>query len=106
MGLCHILDDDGRTPICVDLPTCADWFETHDGAIAHSGAIHMPSQTLVRISTIFVPFDTADPEHPRLFETMVFGGPHNHHTERYTTWQEARMGHERVVRAILMGMAP
>lgn len=33
------------------------------------------------------------PEEPVLWETMIFGGPHNEWTRRYTSLEEAQVGH-------------
>lgn len=107
-GLCHILDVDGRTPVCVDLPTCAEWFESHDGRVRESHWLFVNGFTSsqVRLSTIFVPFDTAESEHPRLFETMIFGGPYDKRSWRSSTWKEAEDRHDAVLRAIGMGVEP
>jgi hypothetical protein len=53
----------------------------------------------VSISTIFLSLDhrnEGDPS-PILFETMVFGGPHDQHQERCSTLQEAKEMHARIV---------
>jgi hypothetical protein len=56
----------------------------------------------VRILTAFTGldprFDGSSP--PVLFESQIFGGPHDGDGERYCTWEEAEAGHQRyVVRA-------
>ena len=38
---------------------------------------------------------------PVIFETMVFGGPHDGDCERYCTEAQAREGHERVVAVLV-----
>jgi hypothetical protein len=40
---------------------------------------------------------------PLIFETMVFGGPHDQFQDRYHTEQEALEGHQRVVTALKEG---
>jgi hypothetical protein len=54
----------------------------------------------VGVSTVFLGINHAfdDYADPILFETMVFGGDHNDHMERYTTWDEAVKGHEKIVK--------
>lgn len=51
-----------------------------------------------RVSTVFLQLDHAyDGGKPLVFETMVFGGPHDGDQERYSTWDEAEAGHARYV---------
>lgn len=42
---------------------------------------------------------------PAIFETMVFGGPYNHASWRYSTESEAVSGHEKIVRRLMNGEA-
>lgn len=53
----------------------------------------------VRVSTVFLGIDHnySDRGPPLLFETMIFGGPHNDYQERYATWDEAERGHAKAV---------
>ena len=39
----------------------------------------------------------ADLGPPLLFETMIFGGPHDGYQERYTFWDEAEAGHAKAL---------
>jgi hypothetical protein len=51
----------------------------------------------VDISTVFLGMDHQIFEgKPMLFETMVFGGEHDRYQERYSTWEEAEAGHQKV----------
>lgn len=53
----------------------------------------------VEVSTVFLGLDHnffSGP--PLLFETMIFGGPLDQEQERYTTWDEAVEGHNRMVK--------
>jgi len=43
---------------------------------------------------------------PLIFETMIFGGPHDQFCDRYTTKEEAAAGHQRVVLALQEGRNP
>jgi hypothetical protein len=61
----------------------------------------------VDISTVFLTVDHAwGGGPPILFETMVFGGPLNEYQWRYSTWDEAVAGHERIVNAVRDGTDP
>jgi hypothetical protein len=51
----------------------------------------------VRVSTVFLGLDHGYGGPPIIFETMIFGGPHDKYQERYSTWQEAEEGHRRAV---------
>jgi hypothetical protein len=84
-----ILREDGSLE-SVDLLTWANWFETADR--------HIGNDTLsngVRVSTVFLGIDhnfgLNGP--PLLFETMIFGGPHDQWQNRYATKDEAVVGH-------------
>lgn len=56
----------------------------------------------IRISTIFLGIDHAfgSESGPLLFETMVFGGKHDHYQDRYKTWDEAVKAHSIVVKMV------
>lgn len=52
----------------------------------------------VHVSTIFLAVDhQTGGGPPVLFETMIFGGPHDGYQERYSTWGEAEAGHQRAI---------
>ena len=69
--------------------------------------IHQEIVDGVQVSTVFLAIETAlhhillygRPESvpPRLFETMIFGGPRSHEQIRYDTWDEALAGHVKIV---------
>jgi len=55
----------------------------------------------VKISTVFLGLNHAYGNgDPLLFETMVFGGPLDQEMNRYTTWEEAELGHTVMVKAV------
>lgn len=57
----------------------------------------------ILVSTVFLGFARRfldDDGPPILFETMIFGGKHDHYQERYTTWDDAVAGHKRAVRRV------
>ena len=48
----------------------------------------------VRVSTVFLGIDHSwDSGPPVLFETMIFGGEHDQHQARCSTWQQAKDMH-------------
>jgi hypothetical protein len=52
----------------------------------------------VCVSTVFLGLDHNWREGPPdIFETMIFGGPLDHEQARYTTWDEAEIGHKLMV---------
>jgi hypothetical protein len=59
----------------------------------------------IRVSTVFLGgFMTYQDRVPKLFETMVFGGPQDGRTEKAETWEEAERNHRAIV--ILSGGTP
>lgn len=62
----------------------------------------------VRVSTVWLGLDHnflgVGP--PLIFETMIFGGPHDGFCERYATEEQAKAGHRRVLAAIRDGRDP
>lgn len=53
----------------------------------------------IRISTVFLGLDHSfDGGPPLLFETMIFGGEHDGYCERYVTYEEAEIGHQKAVK--------
>ncbi len=59
------------------------------------------------ISTVWRGLDRQVGEGPPLiFETMIFGGPHNGYCEHYPTEREALTGHQRTVGALTKGESP
>jgi hypothetical protein len=59
------------------------------------------------VSTVWLGLDHRFGDGPPLiFETMIFGGPHDEYQERYSTKEQAQTGHERVVAALRQGRDP
>lgn len=65
------------------------------------------------VSTVFLGMNHRfiDPGPPLLFETMIFDhgkppGDLDQWMDRYSTWDEAKAGHERVVTALTEGREP
>lgn len=93
----YILAPDGKTPILTDMLTWASWNETADRRVAYW------KTKGISVSTVFLGLDHSfgDSEEPILFETMVFGGPHDGYTQRYSTFVEAINGHEHTISKVL-----
>jgi len=96
LGGLYVLN--GRQPIRYE--NALEWAEifekSKDRVVARSMGLGM------RISTVFLGLDhnygiSGD---PLLFETMVFGGPHDQDQERYSTWEEAETGHVKMVQSV------
>jgi len=75
-----------------DLLKWAGWFETAKRHVAND------SIEKIRVSTVFLGMDHNWGEgKPLLFETMIFEGKHDGYQERYSTWEEAEVGHKKAV---------
>lgn len=60
-----------------------------------------------RVSTVFLALDhNWSGGEPLLFETMIFGGPYDGYMERYSTYEQAKAGHERIVNCLKEGVNP
>ena len=83
--------------VCEDLNTWARWMETPERLVQDTKLIDSVHND-VRVCTAFLGVDVnfGDGE-PILFETVVFGGPHDWELYRYRTWEEAEQGHAAIV---------
>lgn len=106
----YILAKDEKTPVPVSLSRWAKWRETADRRVAyyssgfHRGGIPVDRwDSGISVSTVFLGLDhnLDDKGEPILFETMVFGGPHDGYTKRYSTFVEAINGHEHTISKVL-----
>ncbi len=110
----YILDDDNRVVAVDDILVWAEWWE--DARVNRRNVV---AQTQIRdgawVSTVFIGLDMAFEElRPIVFESMAFtarsevrfsefqgkeveGLGEELDTARYATWDEAVMGHERMV---------
>jgi hypothetical protein len=91
----YILNDNGRPIPCGDLFEWANWMETQRAKrIVEKTQI----DEHVRVSTVFLGLDhNFYGGDPLLYESMIFGGPHDQHQERYHTLEEAKRGHQTMV---------
>ena len=95
----YILNGAGEPERCDDLLMWAQWFE-------HNDTTRILLQTTlpddVRVSTVFLGLDHSFGHgRPLLFETMVFGGPHDGRQERYATRADAAVGHGQMIEKVL-----
>lgn len=84
----YILDENH-----VAIPTndVNEWGRCREGD-RHIGLTEMGD---IRVSTVFLGLDHNWGNGPPLiFETMVFGGLLDEEQDRYSTWDEAKIGHE------------
>ena len=91
----YILEGKEAKP-CEDLIEWAKWFENADRKVA------LDIIGNIRISTIFLALDHSFGEDgkPVLFETMVFTGDESGDMDRYFTWDEAVIGHKKMVEKV------
>lgn len=72
------------------------WFSDADRTVAHDIIKD------VSVSTVFLGLDHrfGGDGPPLVFETMVFGGEHDEFCDRYSTWDEALVGHDEAVKMV------
>jgi hypothetical protein len=89
----YILDAANRPVPCDDLNVWGQWFATADRTVARTEVAG------AQVSTVFLGFDHGfgATAMPVLWETMIFGGPHDDWQERYTSHEDALAGHARAV---------
>jgi hypothetical protein len=97
--LLYMLDDDHNVIRATSVEEWAAWVENADNRRVDSTELHDGRW----VSTVFLGLDhqyTSSTE-LRVFETMVFPSRtdmNEEHCERYATWDEAYLGHWRIVR--------
>ncbi len=80
---------DGVPRPCEDLLEWGRWMEKREGILKQD---HIGD---VKVSTVFLGLDHGFGDGPPvLWETMIFGGPHDQYQERYSTKEEAERGHQ------------
>jgi hypothetical protein len=82
--------------ICNNTIRWAVWFSENDRVVKQTQLDN------VFISTVFLGIDHnwGEKGKPILFETMIFEGKHNGYQERYCTWEDAELGHERACKMV------
>lgn len=95
--LFYILDHEHR-PVCVgeDVRAWGEFFR--DIEKRRVATTEITADCFV--STVFLGIDRryGGKGPPLLFETMIFGGPLDQHTWRYSSWDDAETGHAAAVR--------
>lgn len=96
----YILED-GVPVKCDDVGAWGKWLEGNRDA--KRVAVDIIGET--KISTVFLGLDHQWGEGPPLlYETMIFGGPHDDWQERCSTREEALVQHEQA-KALVIGLA-
>ncbi len=109
-NLYYKLDNDKNIIVCKDV---LEWARSFEGMDRHVKDTLTPN---FRISTVFIGIDMSfrkegDNSPPLLFETMVFATKdlenegeftgHDSYCERYATYEEASLGHDRIFNQII-----
>lgn len=86
----YVLNAEGEPEPCEDLYAWGAWMQKGNRIVQQDT---LPDG--VRVSTVFLGLDHSfglGP--PLLWETMIFGGPHDSYQERHSSIDGARRGHE------------
>lgn len=96
------LDDDGNPQPCDDALEWGLWFEkSRDLRRVSHDRDEGPGADDVSISTVFLALDHSWHDGPPiLYETLVFGGVLDGEMDRYSTRQEAAIGHQRMCQRV------
>lgn len=98
----YVLDEDGRPLPCSDVSAWSAWAFPNDPAesIRRRSVAQTRIRKFVSVSTVFLAIDHGwGMRHaPVLWETMIFGGPHDGYQDRYCTREDAEAGHWEAVR--------
>lgn len=99
----YILDALGNPRQERDLLAWAMWYERAD---RHVGWDKLSEE--VTVSTVFLGIDHGygRTNEPVLWETMIFGGVHDHYQDRYTSRDAALAGHEHALRLAKAALHP
>ena len=94
----YVLDDDNNVVAEPDVAKAAAFFEQKARRIVDLDIFMLPEGE-VKISTVFLGLDHrwGSGGEPVVFETMVFGGPHDQECSRCCTYAEALEMHKGVV---------
>jgi hypothetical protein len=83
-----------RTP---HLKTWGKWFADFEGRrVAHTDI----GKVFISTVCLGIAHGWNEAGQPLLFETMIFGGLHDHYTERTATWDEAQAAHNVAVELV------
>lgn len=97
-----IVTAEGEIRECTDVLAWAEWYEGNadrsfavGGRIVEQTKVHSQANGQLLVSTEFNGIGMGIEMLNGTFETIVFGGPHDKHVERYHTLAAAREGHAR-----------
>src|SRR5262245_37646077 len=90
----YVVDAEGEPQVEPDFDRWQAWMQWNDQPLAET---HVARG--VWVTTRFMGFDQRGIKigAPLLWETMIFGGPHDLHQQRYTSEADALKSHERAV---------
>ena len=90
----YILNANGEPEHCGDLRAWGEWMKG-----AEARRVGLTEFDGGRVSTVFLGLDHrfTNSGEPILWETMIFGGPHDGYQDRYTSRQDAEHGHAKAV---------
>lgn len=95
-----ILNQSRQIIPCEDLFEWGKWLETADRHVAQTEL----KDRKIKISTVFLGLDHSfGSGEPLLFETMIFGGMHDGHQTRCSTWEQAEIMHKEAVELATWG---
>jgi hypothetical protein len=97
----YTLDENGNAVRAPSFDAWSEWFAQHfhDRFLARD---ELPSG--VRVSTVFLGIDHSFGHGPpRLWETVIFGGPHDQYLKRYDSREEAVAGHQKALQLAKSG---
>lgn len=79
--------------------TMQEWAEKFERSNRTVKKTHLGDD--IEVSTVFLGMDHSfGGVRPLVFETMVFGGLKDGEMDRYSTWDEAEEGHEKMVELV------
>lgn len=103
-ALYYVLNAAGEPEPTNDALVWQDWFarSSRDGSrIIARDRDERPGAPDVRVSTVFLGLDHSfGGGPPILWETMIFGGPHDGYQRRYTSRDAAFIGHQEACRLV------
>lgn len=108
--MCHFYKLEGKTTVPVTTEEFFLWSSTHPDerhAVVNQVMFKDGSSgEEVSVSTVFLGINHRfiPDQSPLLFETMVFGGTMDNAQWRYSTWEEAEAGHEKVLQQLYKEM--
>ena len=103
----YILNAAGEPEACPDLLTWVMWMETsREQRVLARDRDEGPGAPDISVSTVFLGLDQNHSEEgpPILWESRVFGGPLDTETWRYTSREEALVGHQELCQRVKLAL--